>query len=522
MLKTIPGDSIVSRPTSRGASRPTTGERDRPTASEEDRPTSRGASRPTTNEGDRPTVSEEGRGNNSHSETKNKTITQHQDSPIPTQKEANMSTTSPEKSLEQPISTGVVETTSTKVLDNHINNTTAVYMADPVPWSRSSDSLGPIALQDTQSTRKERKSRQWTDAVPDSTTAISLQAELDAKHSKFVQDKENAGNITADITAAAKIARIKQEQEARLKQYQDEDSALLASLEAELEKRRRDRLIAEKQRRLEVQNSLEGLVDSSLIPEVSLDESTVCLPSSPDIIREMPPVMYDPPEDLPAVITEPKDPLSSLDRMVADEETRKKIKGGEGMTQEQYEMVKQKMANQQLDRIEKLRHLDGEEQVALYSESSLTLQRVGRGYIGRKRALLFREKRDLHRKLTKGVLRFQACIRGIAGRKRYAEKRKLWLLSQKLGDSALNVQRCFRGYVGRKIVRKRRQFCRSRDLQRVYRGHMGRKAFHREKTRMQMIAKKTISANKIISLWRMKVFCCLFVIISCINSSLCA
>ena len=424
-----------------------------------------------------------------------------------------------------------VGTSSSRVLNKHVNDTTAVYMADPIPWNNNKSNgvdhlLVPTALEDVESTRKERKSRQWADKVPDSTTAISLQAELDARHSKYIEDKENAATRDSMDNAAAKLARIKREQEDRLKKYEEEDSALLAQLEAELEKRRRERIVAEKQRRLELQDSLEGLVDSSLIPEVTIDGTTIggmgmsssiptgenhhihTQPSGPEIIREMPPTMYEPPMDLPSAITEARDPVGSLDQMVADEEARKKIKGGENMTQEQYEMIKNKMANKQLERDEKLRHLDGEEQVALYTESAMTIQRVGRGYIGRKRALLFKERRDLQLKLTKGVVTFQSIIRGQIGRKRYAEKRKLWLLAQKKGDSALNLQRCFRGYVGRKIVRKRRQFVRSRDLQRVYRGHMGRKAFNREKTRMQMIARKINAANKIISLWRMKVGNC--------------
>jgi len=158
-----------------------------------------------------------------------------------------------------------------------------------------------------------------------------------------------------------------------------------------------------------------------------------------------------------------------------------------------------------MERDEKLRHLSGEEQTAMMIESTIEIQRVGRGYMGRKRAMILNEERELSRKVSRGVLMAQKYIRGATGRKRYRELRKIHMLQMVKGQSALNIQRCFRGHVARKMVKKRRQFVRCRDVQRVYRGHMGRKGANREKTRMRLLQSKINAANKIVSLWRMKI-----------------
>ena len=59
------------------------------------------------------------------------------------------------------------------------------------------------------------------------------------------------------------------------------------------------------------------------------------------------------------------------------------------MKMEDFENVRRQMAQRQLERDQILRQQVGDGQNSLLTSSTLVIQRVGRGYIGRKKVCLF-------------------------------------------------------------------------------------------------------------------------------------
>jgi tripartite-type tricarboxylate transporter receptor subunit TctC len=191
----------------------------------------------------------------------------------------------------------------------------------------------------------------------------------------------------------------------------DEDKLLLEKLQLELESRRREREAADKQRRLQILAIEQVLVDGGLIApydpaaaaDVAAQPSAAQVPAAAaaaaaaavvaalapapalapvrEPVREMPPMKYA--ETGGGAVPTPAEDTgvtAQLDRMVAlEEEARKKGT----MTVEDYEQVKRKMVQRQVERDRKLRAMVGQGQEELMGDSALTIQRVGRGYLGR-------------------------------------------------------------------------------------------------------------------------------------------
>ena len=82
---------------------------------------------------------------------------------------------------------------------------------------------------------------------------------------------------------------------------------------------------------------------------------------------------------------------------------------------EQYEAVKFKMVERQLERDQKLRQFSAEELKALFESCALVISKVGRGYIGRKRYKKLNEARDFKKKQSAMIVRIQKRVRGIFG-----------------------------------------------------------------------------------------------------------
>jgi hypothetical protein len=230
----------------------------------------------------------------------------------------------------------------------------------------------------------------------------------------------------------------------RLK-YEEEDRMLLERLQSELEVRQKERDYAEKQRRVQLKNIEKVLVEKGIVPPASdydisapslaLLQEELSLPSTStstsskrlgavpakkvdasvkvvEPVPELAPMRYDRPPELPKVLTEEQDVVSKLDRMLEDEHNARK-RGT--MTMEEYETVKFKMAERQLERDQRLRQFSEEELNALYESCALAISRVGRGYNGRKRYKRLDADRRLRRKQMNMVVLIQKRIRGIFG-----------------------------------------------------------------------------------------------------------
>lgn len=262
-------------------------------------------------------------------------------------------------------------------------------------------------------------------------------------------------------------------------------------LEGELAQRRRERLAAEKQRRLEVQVLEKSLVHGGIVPAY---DGT--------LIEEMPPMEYNTPAPLPSTLVVKEDITSMLDALTKDELAAQKRKN---MSLEEFETVKRQMAIRQMERDEKLRHASALEQETLYANCAKEIQRVGRGFNGRKRAKIVAKDNEIRRRLGRRITLTQARMRGYLTRKRTRQTRRVFLENMFRGSSALTIQRLWRGYQARKLYRKLLRLKCAKFIQRVFRGHLGRLAARRERERLELLRRKQAAAKKIQSVWRMKV-----------------
>jgi IQ calmodulin-binding motif len=221
-------------------------------------------------------------------------------------------------------------------------------------------------------------------------------------------------------------------------------------------------------------------------------------------VREMPPLQYGDTfaGSAAPTTTDSDNVIAQLDQMVTMEEEARK-KGT--MTLEDYEQVRRQMKQRQLERDNKLRKLVGIGQESLFEDSARLIQRVGRGYNGRKRARDAALHRARMRILSAGLTKLQAIVRGMIGRRQFEEKKRVYLQNHLRGSSATRIQSVFRGHKARKYTRKLRRYVSARNIQRCFRGHLGREAARRERARLDAIRAKQRAACKIQSAWRMKV-----------------
>ena len=326
-------------------------------------------------------------------------------------------------------------------------------------------------------------------------TAVELKESLDKKV-KATIDRNEADKIRKLQEEEDRLRRVEADQAHRRNQFKKEDDMLLAQLDSELEIRRKEREHAERLRRLELQNIEQRLIERGVVGEY------VPAPGEPAPVRELPDMKYDMPMELPGVFTEAKDTVSKLDRMLADEEDAKR-KGI--MSMEQYEQVKAQMVVAQINRDQKTRHMEAEEQSIFLDDCARLIQRIMRGHVGRIKAARAAKDRALKKTINKGVTTFQAVVRGVIGRRKAAEARRVHLANLLRGDSIINIQRVIRGFVARKYYRRLRRFVSARNIQRTFRGHIGRLAANRERERLFILRRKEKAATKIESAWRMKV-----------------
>lgn len=365
----------------------------------------------------------------------------------------------------------------------------------------------PLAIKDivegkeiiVLASENQQKQKEWTRLVPDVATALDLEAELEKKKQEYLE-------LEAKIKERAlkeeqnRLERIEKAQEERRETFHKEDEVMLAALQAELDARQKERDFAEKQRRLQTQE-----IEKTLIKEGILEASDLSDPydvSDPHPVLEMQPVRYDEPDELPSIYREGRDMVSQLDRMLMDEEDARK-KGT--MSMEEFEKVKARIAERQMERDALLRHLSDEEKERLCNRNAIRIQKRIRGILGRikahKAAVLRQERIEKEAK----ALRIQAVARGMFGRRRFAEHKRIFLLKLKGEHSAVMIQKIMRAYLGRKYFRRVQRWKCANKIQKTFRGYLGVLAFKREKARIDLLKKKQRCASKIQSVWRMKV-----------------
>jgi hypothetical protein len=382
-------------------------------------------------------------------------------------------------------------------------NRTSTKNLDSITADDSILSLTDIIDAPHTSTQVQRSRHEWTQNVPDAAEALELEAQLRAKQKEY-QELEEKLKRMRESDNVARLDRLEDAQSIRRQQFDKEDKKLLKKLQKDVDERHKERLDSEKQRRVEMQEIEAVLVTQGVVPNarsLSLIDMDQVEPLQMPV-QELAPQRYDAPTALPRMLTEAQDVVSKLDRMLADEEDARK-KGI--MSMEQYETVKSNMVERQLERDQMLRQLTAEEQLVLFEQSSVFLQKVGRGFVGRRRAAAAALLRKRKREQTLKVIKIQSVMRRHMGRKRFNYIKNIYLNNMKSSFSATELQRVYRGHADRRYFKKLRRWVNAINVQRAFRGYLGRVAAKREKNRLELLRRKQFSAAKIQSVWRMKV-----------------
>lgn len=354
-----------------------------------------------------------------------------------------------------------------------------------------------------ESSHSQKKQNVWSSVIPDSNDALQLEAELRQKQKEYLEleAKLKKAREEADLK---RLEDLEGAQAERRKEFELQDQELLKEWKSDLEKRQKERDFTEKQRRLSIKQMEERLIASGALPPLSAVDSFASLESEvkPEPVREMAPLHYEDPLELPPAVREGRDIISKLDQMAIDEEQARK-RGM--MSQEQYEKMKRELAERQMARDQMLRQMTLEEQQELFETCAIAIQRLGRGFNGRKRFKKLDDIRQLNRLKMKQAVKIQSVIRGHLGRKRYEYLRNIFLDNIKSSFSAQQVQRIYRGYAGRRYFRRLKRWVNAIKIERVFRGMLGRRAAQKERDRLALLRHKQFCAAKIQSVWRMKV-----------------
>jgi hypothetical protein len=265
-------------------------------------------------------------------------------------------------------------------------NANSVPSDAPDTSKQTMDNMRRGVVHSNSSATSQRKTQEWSLAVPELSTALQLEAELIKKQEEYFALEEKLRNAR-DKENTKRMGRVKDSQSARLTEFLSEDEKLLSSLQRELDARQKERDYSERQRRLDLQQFEAQMVERGLLdddgntfvgpdgetvdaPVVSLAgsnkplspsnydpnededasgsqqiakkynnetnseyearyerEALVLRNSNRTAVSELPPMRYEQPADLPTVYTEGNDVTSKLDRMLHDEEEARK-RGG--------------------------------------------------------------------------------------------------------------------------------------------------------------------------------------------------
>ncbi|GMI13015.1 hypothetical protein TrVE_jg4274 [Triparma verrucosa] len=344
--------------------------------------------------------------------------------------------------------------------------------------------------------------RTWSDQpgpkaapLPGADETLQQDAELREAHEQEKREQER--RLRREEEESQKmIAEIQKKQEERRREYEKQDMIRLQKLEREALERKAKRAQEELQRRLEIQEQEETLIRDGLAEPFVPPEGT------PDPVKIMPPTFYEEAKCLPSMFTEEKDLDKIMDGLNQDEAAARKM----GITRiEEFDKIKSKMAQAQLERDTQLRTMKKDEQESLFNEMAVRIQNVARGMAGKKKSRAVRNR--LREEAVKGgaVIKIQKAMRGYLSRRRVLVMRQQEVMQLILGSSANSIQRVWRGYLGRCEYLAKVRLVSAMFLQRIFRGMLGRKAAKMERARLDEMRKRADASIKIQSTWKMKV-----------------
>ena len=355
--------------------------------------------------------------------------------------------------------------------------------------------LIPTELLVPTPTKEQKKLRRWQrdgrgregQYVPPTPDDL-LRDAVDELNFEKEREKKNIKEMRLfNIEKERVMENIQLEQESRRNELAATNEAMLIQIDSKILARERNRAQRDMQRRVDIDLAEDVLKKKKIIPKY-VPPAGVAPP-----VRTMAPTFYRNPQDFSAGI--PKKKLESvLDDMEGESATVKKMGA---MRLEEFERVKEKMAQQQMEREKRLRSLEESERVKLFQRSACLIQRVLRGYCGRKRRNDFKCQLEFERRRASAVVWIQKLARGTNARVKAKIMRRQEVERVVLGSSAILVQRTWRGHRGRRFLHTVRRILAVVALQKVIRGFLGRRLATRKQQHLVLLRAYHLASVKV-------------------------
>ncbi|CAM9386908.1 unnamed protein product [Ectocarpus sp. 6 AP-2014] len=349
--------------------------------------------------------------------------------------------------------------------------------------------------------------------------------------------------VREEADAERLIAGITREQQARGREFAEEDRQMIADLEAQLAAGRRARAPADLQRAVDGVDVDDAIVRGGLVASKSPSSPPTssastrgrkdncdgvaegeavggvggaCNPSSSSPpssfpVRAMPPLDYSPLDDLPEELQRATDAYSLMDDAARDEAEMLRIRkatGGGAMSVEEFQRDQAAAAAEaaawRLGTKKAFRKRSKSELERARVEAALRFQPLVRGVLGRKRARQLRLQRDEERQLSAAATKVQAVARGHLAKEHARVAREAAVAELVLGGSAIRLQSAGRGMLGRRRAARRRRQVMAGAIQRCYRGHLGRRSAAHQRALLETLRRRNLATTRIQAWWRCK------------------
>lgn len=327
----------------------------------------------------------------------------------------------------------------------------------------------------------------------------SVQAKLTEQAKRVAQEAEEL-RLRQRMAADERMKALRQEQEQRRKQWDEEDRAKLADLERKLEEEQAERATATKKCEQEAL-ARDVMMASPAKSQLFMAASDAQLPSdlgaltasallSPGVTEMEQQIRKQP--DLPSV----------FDRMEAEEKAKKRI----GLLQvDDFDDIKKSM--QQTFRQGTRDHESFLQQELLKKKNAhaISIQKHIRRYLAVARVQKLRRERQEKRIRQFAGGEIVRVVRGFIGRRRFKRYQHHKRLEEQREQSSIAIQRLYRGHTCRVQYKLKVRVKNAIILQRVYRGCVGRAHCHELREQLAQRRYMDRNASKLQATWKMHV-----------------
>lgn len=318
-----------------------------------------------------------------------------------------------------------------------------------------------------------------------------------------------------------RMAVLREEQEQRRREWEQEDHDRLAVLEVQLQARKAERSGTSSQQNLEqlVQNqavsalenaSAEALMSLSLLSPESLSESMSL------IVRNSSAVSAPALKDMRQTIQAQPELSSLFDQLEAEEQARKRqqrkrralkvnLEARSHLSRDQYDGICSSLQQNFCENERAHESRMKQELRRRRNAQAIRVQKYIRRFLATCRVDQMRREKQQERVRSLAGGEIVRIARGRLGRRRFCR-----LIVEKEGNArrlyaTTLIQTVFRGYTCRLAYRAMRQESKTRMLQRVYRGHRGRRSAWRLREEFEKRRSNDQNATKLQATWRMYV-----------------